>query len=74
MLSNIILGNISSTMPMSLENLFRIRPEGLVSKNRIVADIMLLNIKLCNFIELRIHTHRNNNDLKYDSVVRKLPK
>lgn len=50
---------------MSLENLFIIRPEGLVSKNRIVAERMLLNIRLCNLIELRMHTHKKSIDLEH---------
>lgn len=49
--SNTAHGICSSNRPISLENLFIIRPSGFVSKNLIGADITLLNIFLCRFLE-----------------------
>lgn len=42
--------------PMSRENLFKIRPAGLILKKRIVVDSSALNILLCNFFDAFKHT------------------
>ena len=44
-------GSSSSMAPMSFENLLRILPEGLVSKNRMVPRSIEENIELCRLME-----------------------
>jgi len=44
-------GSISSMIPMSFENLLRILPEGLVSKNRIAPRRIEENIELWRLME-----------------------
>lgn len=46
-------GKNSSVAPISLENRFKIRPDGFVSKNRIDVEIMPLNMKSCSFCDAR---------------------
>lgn len=46
-------GKNSSAAPISLENRFKIRPDGFVSKNRIVVDMMPANIVSCSFCDAR---------------------
>ena len=48
---NMSLGRVSSIQPMSLENLFIMRPVGVVSKNRIGALRMASNILLWRILE-----------------------
>lgn len=47
------LGRYSSTVPKSLENKLRIRPDGFVSKKRSDVDIIPLNMALCNLCDAR---------------------
>lgn len=47
-------GRTSSIAPMSFENLFKIRPDGFVSKKRIGARNTLENILLWRFFDARI--------------------
>lgn len=42
--------------PISFENRFKIRPDGFVSKNLIVVEMMPLNIELWRFCEARKQT------------------
>lgn len=58
-----VFGNSSSTVPISFENLFNIRPEGFVLKNRIVAAIKLLNILSCKFCDTVTHIRNIIMDL-----------
>lgn len=48
-------GRYSSTVPKSLENKFKIRPDGFMSKNRNDVDTIPLNIALCNLWDARTH-------------------
>lgn len=61
--SIIVIGNISSTAPMSFENLFKILPCGLVLKNLIVAYTILSNMLLCRLVEAVIQYLKNDTDL-----------
>lgn len=47
------LGIYSSIIPRSLENLFKILPQGLALKNRIVALTILEKTKSCKCVEAR---------------------
>lgn len=42
--------------PMSLEKRFKIRPDGFVSKKRILVDTIALNIDSYRFCDARMHT------------------
>lgn len=50
--------------PTSFENRFKIRPEGFVSKKRIVAEMAPVNIELCNFCEARTQIAKKLTDLR----------
>lgn len=47
------LGIYSSIIPKSLENLFKILPQGLALKNLMVALTILENTKSCKWVEAR---------------------
>lgn len=51
MTSKNTLGMYSSTIPKSLENLFKILPQGLLLKNCIVAFTTLVKTKSCKCVE-----------------------
>lgn len=55
----IVSGKPSSIAPISLENLFSIRPEEFVWKNRIVVYTILSNILLCKFFEALMQLRMN---------------
>merc|ERR1719394_905610 len=59
-------GSCSSMEPMSFENLFRIRPTGLVSKNLQGALVMLLNILSWRATEERIQ--RTKRLMNFESI------
>lgn len=61
-------GNNSSIAPISFENLFKIRPEGFVLKNLIVALVMLLNILPCSLVEALMHIVKKVKDLISDII------
>lgn len=44
---------VRNTHPISLANRFKMRPDGLVSKKRIVVEMIPLNIASCRFCEIR---------------------
>lgn len=52
------------TYPISLENRFKIRPDGFVSKNLIVVEIIPLNIALYSLCDARMQTAKYPIDLK----------
>lgn len=62
--SIIARGSSSSTAPMSLEKRLRILPEGFVSKNRIAACSIQLNMRSCSTFEACMHILKNKNPLK----------
>ena len=53
--SILAFGNNSSMAPISFEKRFNIRPDGFVSKNSIGAVNNELNMRLCKFLDARIH-------------------
>lgn len=55
-------GSSSSICPMSFENRFRILPDELVLKNRIVALVMLSNMLLWRLRDARMHMEKNDRD------------
>lgn len=55
-------GNNSSTAPMSLENRFKILPDGLVLKKRIVALVILSNMRSCNLFEATMQVLKKANE------------
>jgi hypothetical protein len=48
--------------PISLENLFKILPDGFVLKNLIEVYTMFENILLCKFLEAVMHTLKKLKD------------
>lgn len=61
-------GRTSSTAPMSLENLFSMRPEGLVWKKRMGARVMAANMLLWRRVEASIAMEKNMNDRRRDTT------
>lgn len=61
--STIVIGKVSSTAPISLENLFRILPCGFVLKNFIVVKTILSNILLCSLVDAVMQYLKNAIDL-----------
>lgn len=62
-------GSSSSIAPISLENLFKILPDGFVLKNRIVALVMLSNILSCNLLEALMQLLKKAKDLTREIMI-----
>ena len=56
------IGRTSSIDPMSFENLLRILPEGFTLKNRIDVCTILVNMRLCKFLDAFMQNLKKFND------------
>lgn len=67
--STTVIGNVSSTAPISLENLFKILPGGLVLKNLMVAYTILSNILLWSLVDAIMQYLKKAIDLETVMVI-----